>query len=79
MISISLCLLSVLTDIPLTGAARVNPGHGTRIARGEGGTKVISISLCLLSVLTDIPLTGAARVNPGHGTRIARGLDWYNY
>ena len=30
--------ISTLTgnvDIPLPGAARINPGHGTRIARGE--------------------------------------------
>ena len=43
--------ISTLTgnvDIPLPGAERINPGHGTRIARGEGGTKMISISLCLL-------------------------------
>ena len=32
--SISYCSLGLLTDIPLTGATRVNPGHSTRIARG---------------------------------------------
>ena len=32
--SISYCSSGLLTDIPLTGAARVNPGHGTKIARG---------------------------------------------
>ena len=31
---IGYCSLGLLTDIPLTGAARVNPGHGTKIARG---------------------------------------------
>ena len=33
-ISISSCLLSLFTDIPLLGATGRNPGHGTRIARG---------------------------------------------
>ena len=28
--SIGYCSLDLLTDIPLTGAARVNPGHGTK-------------------------------------------------
>ena len=34
-------------DIPLPGAKRIYPGHGTRIARGEGGTIIISIRLYL--------------------------------
>ena len=32
--TIGYCSLGLLTDIPLTGAARVNPGHGTKIERG---------------------------------------------
>ena len=42
-------------DIPLPGAERINPGHGTKIARGEGGTEVISISLCLYLVSSLVP------------------------
>ena len=53
----------------------INPGHGTKIARGLDG--YTDIGYCSSGLLTDIPLTGATRVNPGHGTKIARGLDWY--
>ena len=35
-------------DIPLSGAERINPGHGTKIARGEGSTKISATVLLSL-------------------------------
>ena len=61
-----------------TGAARINPGHGTKIARGlDGYTGYQSAIIMILQSTRRYSSTGAARINPGHGTKIARGLDWY--
>ena len=67
--SVSYCSLGLLLNSS-TGAARINPGHGTKIARGLDGYmgyqhKFMSIkSMGLLK-------PGATRC---HGTRIARGV-----
>ena len=67
-ISISLCLLSLFTGIPLLGAAGRNPGHGTKIARGlDGYTDIGYCSIKSMSLLKP-GATGC------HGTRIARGV-----
>ena len=49
--------LGLLTDIPLTGAARVYPGHGTKIARGlDGYTHWYRSATVLLSLLVYLSL-----------------------
>ena len=48
-ISISLCLLSLFTGIPLLGATGRNPGHGTKIARGL--VRYTDIGYCSLGLL----------------------------
>ena len=71
---VSYCSLGLLLNSS-TGAARINPGHGTKIARGLDGYmgfqhKFMSIkSMGLLK-------PGATRC---HGTRIARGVPLLVY
>ena len=68
--SIGYCSSGLLTDIPLTGAARVNPGHSTNIARGlDGYTSDQHKFMSIKSISSLKP--GATRC---HGTRIARGV-----
>ena len=51
-----------------TWCRKGNPGHGTRIMRGE--KVLLSVEFISITCLS----TGAAR-DPGHGTRIMRGKD----
>ena len=53
-----------------TGAARINPGHGTKIARGLDGYTKYQHKFMFIKYMSLLK-PGATRC---HGTRIARGV-----
>ena len=76
-ISMNLCWLSLLADIPHTGAARVTSWSWHQNCKRRRWYKSDQHKFMSIKSICRYSSTWCRRENPGHGTRIARGFVRY--